>query len=142
MVFINRLHRRYCAVLYRRAIAMKARKTLITVFGASNSLPGLHPEPVFVQVPIHQLIIKKNLFSLSLTFALLLVFYPILHQYSSYLVQTHMMHAAMVADVQLMDCTAVEDVLHIVHSTLKDHETYTDSCRVVVGMTMSSIPAM
>lgn len=52
------------------------------------------------------------------------------------------MHVAMVADEQLMDCMVAADVLHIVHLTLTDRETCTDNCRVVVGMTMSSIPAM
>lgn len=64
------------------------------------------------------------------------------NQYSLYSVRTHTMHAAMVADAQLTDCMAVADVLHIEHSALTDRETCTDSCRVVVGMTMSSIPAM
>lgn len=52
------------------------------------------------------------------------------------------MHAVMVVDVQPMDCMAVVDVLHIVHLTLKDHETCTDSCPVAVDTMMSSILAM
>lgn len=52
------------------------------------------------------------------------------------------MHAVMVVDEPLMDCMVVEDELHIVHLALVDHETCTDNYPVVVGMTMSSIPAM
>lgn len=52
------------------------------------------------------------------------------------------MHVATAADERLMDCMAVGGVLHTVHLTPADRETYTDSCRVAVGMTMSSIPAM
>lgn len=52
------------------------------------------------------------------------------------------MHVAMAADERLMDCMVVVDALRTVHLTLADRETCTGSCRVVVGMTMSSIPAM
>ncbi len=54
-VRFNQLHRR-CYVAYCRAI--EARKTLITVFEASNLFPDLHPELVFVQVLIHQQILR------------------------------------------------------------------------------------
>lgn len=138
-ITFNQLHRLYCVELRCRSIAMIARKTLITVFEANNLFPDLHPELVFVQVPRHQriLLLKKGV-----RFFECIKTKKNTNQYSLYLVQTHTMHAAMVADEQPMDCMVVEDVLHIEHLTLTDHETCTDNCLVVVGMTMSSIPAM
>lgn len=49
-----------------------------------------------------------------------------------------MLHAVVVADELPSDCTEDADAQHIEHSTLTDHETYTDSCRVAGG-TMTSL---
>lgn len=48
------------------------------------------------------------------------------------------MHVAVVADEPLLDYMEDVDAQHIEHSTLTDHETYTDSCRVAGG-TMTSL---